>query len=231
MRREIRIEAFLANLPLLRGLAPEALARLAAGTTRRALKRGETLFREGDAPTGLYAVVYGRVQLASRAANGRERVIDTVGPGRSFGEPMMFLDKPYIVSARAVADVLVLHVSRETVFAELERNPGFATSIIGTLAQRAEALVRELHEHAVGSGSRRFVGWLLRQAGARKGSGEARITLPATKRALAGRLKVSAEHLSRILRELGEAGLIAVRGREITIPDVGRLRAWQLDGT
>ena len=40
------------------------------------------------------------------------------------------------------------------------------------------------------------------------------------------RLNLSAEHLSRILRELSVEGLIDVRGRRVQIPDVDRLRDW-----
>lgn len=230
MPRAIRLESFLANLPLFRGLTPDDLARLAAATTRRELKRGETLFREGEAPTGVHAVLYGRIQLLRHGAGGREQLIDIVGPGRSFGEPVLFLEKPYLVSARALADALVLHIAKDTVFAELQRNPRFASRIIGTLAARIEALVRELQDYTVGTGAHRFVGWLLRQPLGTGPGGAAVVTLPAAKRVLAARMKLSAEHLSRILRELAAAGLIGVRGREVTIPDVERLRAWQLQG-
>lgn len=124
--REPDVRAFLSHL-------------LAAGTTRRRLQGGETLFREGEPSTGFHAVVHGRIAL-----------------------------------------VLVLHVAKETVFAELERNPGFARRVIAALSAKLHATVREL----------------------------------------------DAEHLSRILRELALAGLIAVDGRKVGIPDVGRLRDW-----
>src|SRR5574341_320931 len=101
MRREIRPEQFLARLPLFAGLGAAELERLAAATTRRELKRGEFLFRQGEPPTGFHAVVHGRIELRARSPHGHERVTDIVGAGRSFGEAIMFLDKPYIVSARA----------------------------------------------------------------------------------------------------------------------------------
>ena len=63
MHRPIRAEAFLGQLPLFAGLSAEVLTRLAAATTRRELRRGEILFREGDAPSGFYIVVHGRVAL------------------------------------------------------------------------------------------------------------------------------------------------------------------------
>lgn len=228
MARPIRLESLLANLPLFRGLPAEDLARLAAGTGRRSLRRNEILFREGEPSTGVHVVVYGRIKLFNRDRDGRERVADVVGPGRSFGEPVMFLERPYLVSASALEDSVVLHVDKDTVLAELRRNPHFAARIIGTLAQRTEALVRELQDHAVGSGARRLVAWLLRKAepGARAA---VVVPLPFSKRVLASRLEVSPEHLSRVLRQLAEEHLIVVRGREITIPDIGRLRAWHFD--
>jgi CRP-like cAMP-binding protein len=76
MRTAIRTDAFLANLPLFRGLPAGDIARLAEGTTRRVLKRGETLFEEGQPSIGVHAVVYGRIALVNRTSDGRERVVD-----------------------------------------------------------------------------------------------------------------------------------------------------------
>ena len=228
MARPIRLESFLANLPLFRGLPAEGLTRLAAGTGKRALRRNEILFRAGEPSTGIHAVVYGRIKLFNRDREGRERAVDVVGPGRSFGEPVMFLERPYLVSASALEDSVVLHVDKDTVLAELGRNPQFAARIIGTLAQRTEALVLELQDHAGGSGARRLVAWLLRKA-APEDRGAVVVPLPFSKRVLAARLEVSPEHLSRVFRQLAEEHLIVVRGREIAIPDLDRLRAWHFD--
>ncbi len=222
MLRRIRPEAFLTKLPLFEGLDAEALARLAAATTRRELRRGEILFNAGDPSTGLFGLVYGSIKLSTRA-NDAERVIDIVTPGRSFGEPVMFMEKPWIVTAAALADSLVLHVAREAIFDELERNPRFARRIIGTLSERAEGLVRQLDTHAAGPAASRLVAWLLKQPPAR-GRGEASITLPGAKSVLAAQLNLSAEHLSRVLRELSGRGLIEVHGRRLRVPDVERLR-------
>ena len=230
VRRSIRPEAFLARLPLFAGLPDDVIARLAAATARRDLARGEHLFHQGNPATGIFAVVFGRVKLYRVGADAKEQVVDLVGPGQSFGEPVMFLDKPTLVGAVADADSLVLHVAKEAVFAELKRNERFAARVIGELALRIERLVRDLHDHSVGTGARRFVGWLLRQPMQPAPAGGAVVALPVAKRVLASRLKLSAEHLSRVLRGLAAEKLIVMRGREVTIPDLDRLRAWQLGG-
>ncbi len=223
MRREPDVRAFLAHLPLFQGLSAAELSRLAEATTKRRLARGEVLFRQGERPAGFYAVVHGRIALTVSSPGRRERVSDIIGPGRSFGEAVMFLDKLCIVGARALSDAAVLHVAREVVFAELERNPAFGRRMIASLSNKLHATVREIESYALGSGSRRFAAWLARDAGDGRA---ADVVLPAAKRAIASRLNLSAEHLSRILRELADGGLSEASGRRIHIPDVPRLRRW-----
>ncbi len=225
IRREPEVKSFLAYLPLFAGLAPLELERLAQGTVRRRLKRGEVLFRQGEAPAGLFAVVHGRIALTAESAGGRERVTEVIGAGRSFGEAIMFLERPYIVGARAMGDALVLQVSKDTVFAELERTPGFARRIIAALAAKLHATVRELELYALGSSGQRFAAWLLQNVPP-SAVDPAVVALPAAKRAVASRLNLSPEHLSRILRQLSDAGLVQVQGRKVQIPDPAALRRW-----
>lgn len=222
MHREIKLEAFFANLPLFRGLGAEALARLAAGAKRLRLARGEVLFREGEAPEGLFAVVYGEIRLTRDDG----RLVGLVGPGRTFGEPVMYLEKPYHLSAAALKDSLVVQVSKQAVLGEIERNPKFARRVIVDLARRVEMMVRELETYALGPAAQRLISYLLRDAPP-AAAGALEITLPMAKRALASRLNLSAEHLSRILGELSAQGLVEVNGRRLRIADAARLRGYR----
>ena len=137
----------------------------------------------------------------------------------------MFLEKPYIVGARALSDCLVLHVARDAVFAELDRNPTLARRMIANLSAKLQSTVQEVELNALGTGSQRFAAWLLKSLPAVK-AGAAALTLPAAKKTVASRLNLSPEHLSRILGQLSAAGLLQVRGRKLEIPDVARLRSW-----
>ncbi len=221
-RKEIPAQVFLARLPLFKALDAAALARLAASTTRRPLERGETLFRKGEPATAMYVVAYGEVKLSSTTSARAARLTGIVGPGQSFGEPVMFLERPTLVQAQAAADTLVLQVPKEAVFAELERDPKFARRMIAGLSQRVENLVHELDRQALGSGSERFVAYLLRHG---RGDTSLVLTLPATKAEIASQLNLTPEHFSRILRDLAAAGLLQVAGRSITVPDRHRLQA------
>jgi CRP-like cAMP-binding protein len=220
-RREIAPEAFLARVPLFNELDAGTLNRLAAGTTRRALKRGDTLFRLGDPATGMYLVVHGEIKLISTTPVRGARLWGIVGAGQSFGEPVMFLERPALVEAQAATDALVLHLPKEVVFAEIERSPKFARRMIAGLSKRVESLVGELDRQTIGSGTQRFIAYLLRDHHGEPGP--VAIRLQATKAEIASQLSLTPEHFSRILRELADAGLVTLDGRKVTVPDAHAL--------
>jgi CRP-like cAMP-binding protein len=223
-RREIAPEVFLAGVPLFKALDAATLARLAAATTRRTLKRGEVLFRKGDAATGMYVVVYGEIKLMSVTPVRGSRLTGVVGPGQSFGEPVMFLDRPALVDAQAACDALLLHLPKQAVFDEIERNPKFALRVIAGLSQRVESLVREMDRQALGSGRTRFMAYLLRLGRGQDRTAPFSITLPAAKAEIASQLNLTPEHFSRILHELVAVGLLQVQGRRILVTDLARLQ-------
>jgi hypothetical protein len=55
---------------------------------------------QGRPSEGMHVVVMGQVKLALPSAQGMEKVVHMCGPGITFGEAVVFLDKPYPVSPR-----------------------------------------------------------------------------------------------------------------------------------
>jgi CRP-like cAMP-binding protein len=222
---KIKTSAFLANLPLFKELAPAEIDRLAAGTTEFHVERGEILFNKGDPCTGFHVVIYGQVKLAFVTPMGGEKVIEILGPGASFGEALMFMEKPYIAMAQALADSLVLHVGKQAVFDELQREPAFARKMLAGLSRRLHALMGDVEAYSLQSGTRRVIDYLLRQdAGGADGAAPYTVTLPTSKAVVASRLNLTPEHFSRILHELADTGLVTVDGRAVVILDAVRLR-------
>lgn len=221
-RREIAADELLRNTALFRQLDAASRARIAAGATKRRLQRGDAAFRRGQLPAGFFIIVYGEIALFGPGARG-PRLVGLVEAGRSFGEPIMFLGKPYIVDAIAQSDALLLFVPKDAVFAEIERSPAFARRMLAGLAARIESLVHEIDSHARGSARERLIDYLVRAS--KVSAGEAVVQLPVTKAALASQLGLTAEHLSRLLRDLTDRGLARIEGRRIAIADLRALAA------
>jgi CRP-like cAMP-binding protein len=226
-RAPIKTQAYLANLALFKELAPAELDPIAAGTTELHVPRGEIIFSRGEPCNGFHLVVYGQVKLAFLSSEGSEKVIEIIGPGGSFGEALMFVDKPYIVMAQALADSFLLHVAKAAVFAEIEREPQFARKMLAGLSRRLHELITDIEAYSLQSGTQRVIGYLLRQDASKGEEDESVVvTLPASKANIASRLNVTPEHFSRLLHELVERGLISVDGREVKILDMARLRSY-----
>jgi CRP-like cAMP-binding protein len=221
----IKVQAFLAQLPLFQAMSPQELDRIALGASERHVERGETIFRSGDACGGFYLVIYGQVKLSLVSARGSEKVVELVGPGHSFGEAVMFMGKPFIVSAQALADSLVVHVTRATVLDEVARDPAFACKMLAGLSRRMHGLLRDMESYSLRSGTQRVIGYLLQDEDEGPENGD-RVRLAVTKTVLASRLNLTPEHFSRILSDLSGHGMIAVSGRNVTILDIERLRQY-----
>ena len=222
----IKTQTFLSNLPMFQELDAKEIDRIAAGTSELRVEKGEVLFRRGDACKGFHAIVYGQVKLAFTSPQGSEKVVDVVGPGQSFGEALMFTDRPYPVYAQVLADSMLLFISRETIDAEIASDPRIARLMLAGLSRRLLGLIQDVEAYSLRSGIQRVIGYLLRDVDTRGDvSGPVRVLLDVTKGIIASRLNLTPEHFSRILAELAHEGLIAVNGPEITILDPDRLRA------
>lgn len=225
----IRIQAFLANIALFRELGAEEIDRVAAHTRQVRAERGEILFHRGEEAKGFHIIVFGQVKLAFTSSKGDEKVVDILGPGQSFGEAVMFTERPHVVTAQALADSLLLYVSREAVFDELDRDPQFARRMIAGLSRRLHNLMADLEAYSLRSGTQRVIGFLLNECGAGAAGKDApEVTLPTAKGVVASRLNLTQEHFSRILHELAAEGLIEVHGRSVLIHNMERLRGYEM---
>jgi CRP-like cAMP-binding protein len=220
---QIKTQAFLANLAMFSEMGPAELDRIAAATVPLYFEKGQSIVQCGDPCTGFHVVVYGQVKLAFTSPQGVEKVVEIVRPGQSFGEALMFLDKPYIVFAQALADSMLLHVAKHAVLEQLGPD-GFGRHMIAGLARRLHGLVRDVEAYTLRSGQDRVIGYLLAELPDGVESGAAEVRLTPGKSVLASRLNMTPEHFSRILHDLAAQGLIEVNGRSIRVADVARLR-------
>jgi len=224
---DIPVEQFLVTLPLFSDLTAEEIARIAGGTRRLYATKGETLFTRGDRCEGFHVILYGQVKLFVTSPQGSEKVIEIMGPGISFGEAILFMDSPYVISAQALKDSLLLHVSKALVFDEIERDPRFARRLLAGMSRKLHQLIRDVEAYSLRSGLERVIGYLLREDELADGSARATsVSLPANKMIVASRLNLTPEYFSRILHELAAAGLIVMEGRTVNVPDVERLRTY-----
>ena len=220
------IAALLRRLPLFSALTADLLAPLLPAVRERHLSRGEILFHRGDPSQGFYVVATGQIKLAFSSEQGQEKVVEIISPQQSFGEAVMFMNKPYPVFAQALADSQLLFIGREPVLQLLDREPTFGRAMLAGLSMRLHSLIADVESYSLRSSAQRVIGYLLQHIAERNGTAE--VALPASKQVIASRLSLTPETFSRVLHELSEIQLIEVQGRQIRVCDLARLRQYGL---
>ncbi len=223
VNKQIDVSRVLANLPLFQQLSKNEIVSLAAETREVGLNKGQILFQKGALLDGFYVVVQGQIKLAVSSPQGQEKVVSIVGPGQSFGEAVMFMEKPSPVFTQALADSRLLYIAKHGIFAAIEHDSALARRMLAGLSMRLHGLIRDVEDYALHSSTQRVIGFLLQLAGA-LAKGPVTFELPASKHFIASRLNMTPETLSRVLHGLSESRLITVKGRRITVLDLARLR-------
>jgi CRP-like cAMP-binding protein len=214
----LQIEATLARLELCEGVAGHTVRHLALHSRMLRVPRGETLVRRGEQPTGVFAVVHGSLKTRLQPGSGDELILALLGAGSVVGVAASVLDQPSRFDLVALEESLLLATAPGALWAEMARDPRLARNVASHLATKAHLLMTEF-EHSRLPALRRLAAYLQSVA---EPAGEPhvwRARLPVTKTALAARLGMKKETLSRLLRSLASRGLIAVSQREITILD------------
>ena len=97
-------------------------ALLAAGVKVRRFGGGEVLFREGDAPDGLYLIRRGSVTI-SRTIAGREVVLSYLSAGNYVGEMALLSEAPRMATVKAAVTTEAVVLDADVFKRVLARNP------------------------------------------------------------------------------------------------------------
>lgn len=216
---------FLAGSPLFSGLSSDELTRIAQSSQIRNYAKGDMIFCVGEPCDAFHIVVTGQVKLFVVSPAGHEKVIEIISPRQSFAEALVFLNKPYILSAQALADTVLVNVSKRGVVSEIEQDPHFALHMLAGISRRLHGLIQDVEAYALCNGMQRLIGYLLRDVAMDSATGQNTVTvsLPASKATIASRLSLTPEYFSRVLHELEAQQLITINRRDIHILDVQKL--------
>jgi CRP/FNR family cyclic AMP-dependent transcriptional regulator len=203
-------------IPLLAGLTPTQ--RQAATITRR-FAPGSVIFWQGEATTGLWIILEGRVAVERTGPDGAIYTTGVWHPGEIIGIAGLWDGSGYPASARALDDPTVLLWMARDRFLELHRTvPPFAEAVSRTLAARLR-FVQETVADTRGRPAAVQLAVILATLAERAGP---EITL--THEDLAHMMGAKRETVSRILSEFHQHGWVEVHYGRLTVRDPAALR-------
>jgi CRP/FNR family transcriptional regulator len=208
------------------GLKPEELDRIdELVATRRRVKRGTTLFRNGEAFQSLFAVRTGFFKTCVTAEDGRDQVTGFQMAGEVIGLDGIVNDR-HTCDAVALEDAEVCVMPFDRI-SELSREVGALQHHLHRIMSRE--IVRE-HGVMLLLGTMRaeerlaaFLLNLVQRLHAR-GFSRSELVLRMTRQEIGSYLGLKLETVSRTFSRFAEEGLIEVRHRHVRILDVDKLK-------
>lgn len=214
------------NNPLFSGLDASGLSQIERIGHGREVRKGESLFFQGQEAQGFYLVLRGRVKIFHLSPQGQEYVLRVVAPGETLAEAAVFSGTTYPASAEALEDSRLYYFNKTDFIHLIRQEPQLALNMMSGLSLLLRQLAQQVEDLSLKEVSARLARYILNQA--RQKDAVLRdgleVSLDLKKNILAARLGTIGETLSRTLAKMKQRGIIELMKDVIVIRDPGRLK-------
>ncbi|MDB6446623.1 cAMP-binding domain of CRP or a regulatory subunit of cAMP-dependent protein kinases [Pseudomonas sp. NFACC32-1] len=218
------------HLPLMAGhwyshLPVELQSSLLDMARERRLLPGHRLFKRGDPPCGLYAVLEGAVRVGAVNEQGKEALLSVIEAPHWFGEICLFDGQPRTHDAVCVGPCTLLHLPQAALLALLQAQPVYWRHLALLMSHKLRLTFINLEHLSLMPAPARLAHRLLLIA---EGYGETdavRQVLQLPQEQLALMVSLSRQTTNQILKDLQSQGILHLGYGEIEILDIEGLRA------
>jgi CRP-like cAMP-binding protein len=203
--------------PVLASVPADDRSRLVARLRRRAYRRDEVIFHQGDPADTLHLIAAGHVSVRLTLPGGEFVTVAVFGPGDVFGElALVGGPRPRGATVIALDPCETLSLSRDQFEHLRESYPGVNRFLLELLSTRIERLDRQLLEALYVPAERRVLRRLLDLCQLYGGDGQ-HIVIPVTQEMLASLAGTTRPTANQVLGRLAASQLVEVSRGQIAV--------------
>lgn len=209
----------------LKALSRDELATISGTKTAFTIKKGETLFNEGDNLNGVFCIKNGICKLTKLNSNGKDTILKLATKGELLGQRSMINDETSNLTATAIEDMMVCFIPKKEVMQYFTDNNKFSLLVTRDICNHLKDADKGLVDHTHKTVRERLAIILLKleeTAGTNHDTGALNIQL--SREDLANMVGTATESCIRLLSEFNKEGLIKLVGKRIIIKDHNTLR-------
>jgi CRP/FNR family transcriptional activator FtrB len=190
--------------PFFQAAGAAAMAELLRPSFTQILPRGAVLFEQGEEPEFVHVVLAGSIGLQAAVPQGGRTVVEIFGPGELVLVPAVVLRLPYLASAVALTEIRVVMIPGDTFRDGVARSHDLCRATTQLLARHWRLMVDQVVDLKLRTAEERVARFVARRISEESGAGCA--SLPEPRTAIAARLGMTPETLSRTLGSLEAKG-------------------------
>ena len=122
------------KLNAFRKLDKKTLSKISDVKQIKSIKKGDTVFEEGQNLDGIYCIKKGNSKLFKISENGTDQIVRIVSKGELLGQRSILANEPTNLNARAINDMEVCFVPKSHL-SELHQNKGYIEESLIHLAE------------------------------------------------------------------------------------------------
>lgn len=209
----------LQELPVFEGLSGEDFNNVCLSSNKIWIPKGTFLIRQGDFSSAIYLIKQGKLKLVQLTADGRELIIDILGPGEVLGDTSLFQDRVTPFSVLALDDVKLCSFSKELFEKLITENPRVAIQIINYLSGKLHTTIQQAGDSTGATVRNKLLKLFIRlsgEYGIRKKE-ETLIDLKLTQQEIADMIGASRVMVAQKLKELKDNKIIGRQGKYYTL--------------
>ena len=216
---DFKSESILANLP-------EAdFTLLTANSTEHLYSKGETIFKEGFYPTGIYYIKRGKAKKYKVIENGGEQIIYVANTGELIGYHAILSEERFPDSAATLEESVIIFIPKEDFLKALLHSNILNNRLLKTLSHEFTVLANGLTLFGQRSVRERLALQLivLREKYKQNFQPGMNVEINLSREDLANLVGTARENIVRILSEFKEEGILTTKGSRIVIYDIKKL--------
>jgi CRP-like cAMP-binding protein len=209
-------------------LGPEDFDEFSRARISNVYKKRQVVFYEGHIPHGVYIVCRGRVKVYKTDQRGHQLITRIANPGGLLGYRALLAREPYSGSTEAFEESTISYIGEEVFLKYTSRSPALANRLLTQLSKDVRNAEDRARDLAMKSSRERLAQILLmlKTAYGRPEKQGTLIEVPFTRLDLAELAGLAQETAIRLLGELEEKKIIALKGRTIAVLDEKALQRY-----
>lgn len=190
-------------------------------------KKGQTIFREGGFPTGIYYILEGKVKKYKVDNFEKEQIIYVANTGELIGYHAVLSTERYPDSATALEECIILFIPKEDFIRVLEQSPILSSRLLKMLSHEFTVLSNSITIFAQRPVRERLaIALIVLREKFKKGTPEGQpIVINISREDIASMAGTTRENVVRLLREFKDDKLIETQGRKIRVLDIKKMIA------
>ncbi|MEK6450728.1 MULTISPECIES: Crp/Fnr family transcriptional regulator [Myroides] len=210
----------------LKALTREELLTISETKTHFIVKKGETIFTEGDNLNGVYCIKDGFCKLTKLNSNGKDTIVKLAKDGDLLGQRSIINEETSNLTATAIEDMQICFIPKKEMMDYFTDNNKFSLLVTRDICNHLKDADKGLADHTHKTVKERLAIILLKleEVGGTNQETNA-LNIQLSREDLANMVGTATESCIRLLSDLKKEGIIELSGKKIILKDKAELKA------